>query len=76
MIDAFVSQRDLYQLIEKSIDAENLRFAIFHGLSDNRFKRLDITDARELVGYAPQDDLTELQPRLKGCKTEGKGNFS
>jgi len=65
LLDAFVSQRDLNQLIEKSIEAENLRFAIFNGLSDNRFKRLDITDARELVGYAPQDDLTELQPRLK-----------
>ena len=65
LLDAFVSQRDLNQLIEKSIDTENLRFAIFHGLSENRFKRLDITDARELVGYAPQDDLTGLQPRLK-----------
>ena len=54
MLDAWVSQRDLNQLIEKCIDVENLKFAVFHGLSDNRFKRLDISDARELVGYAPQ----------------------
>lgn len=65
MLDAFVSHRDLNQLIEKCIDVENVRFAVLHGLSDNRFKRLDISDARELVGYAPQDDFTELNPALK-----------
>ena len=65
MLDAWVSQRDLNQLIEKSIDVENLKFAIFHGLSDNRFKRLDISDARALLGYRPQDDLTEINVKLK-----------
>jgi hypothetical protein len=33
-------------------------------LSNNRFKRLDISDARELVGYAPQDDFAEENPQL------------
>ena len=37
-------------------------FAIFHGLSNNTFKRLDISDARELVGYAPEDDLVRDNP--------------
>lgn len=64
MVDAFVSRRDLNQLIERCIDVENLQFAIFNGLSDNLFKRLDLSDARELVGYRPQDDLTELSPDL------------
>lgn len=68
MLDAWVSQRDLNQLIEKCIDNETLTFAIFHGLSDNRFKRLDITDARELVGYAPQDDATKTNPKLRKLK--------
>jgi UDP-glucose 4-epimerase len=68
MLDAFVSQRDLTQLIARCIDDEALRFAIFHGLSDNRFKRLDISDARALVGYAPQDDLTDENVRLKELK--------
>jgi nucleoside-diphosphate-sugar epimerase len=68
MLDAWVSRRDLNQLIEKCIDVENLRFAILHGLSDNRFKRLDISDARELVGYEPQDDLTEINVKLKDLK--------
>lgn len=65
MMDAFVSKRDLNQLIEKSIDVESVKFAILHGLSDNTFKRLDISDARELLGYAPQDDFTRENPLLK-----------
>ncbi len=64
MMDAFVSRRDLTQLICRCIDDERLRFAVFHGLSDNRFKRLDITDARELVGYDPQDDFAAENPAL------------
>ena len=39
-----------------------MRFAIFHGLSNNTFKRLDISDARELVGYAPEDDFVRENP--------------
>lgn len=67
-LDAWVSQRDLNQLIEKCIDVENVKFAILHGLSNNRFKRLDISDARELVGYEPQDDLTEVNPLVRDLK--------
>lgn len=63
-LDAWVSQRDLTHLIDCCIRDETLRYAIFNGLSDNRFKRMDITDARELVGYRPQDDLTVLNPQL------------
>jgi dTDP-4-dehydrorhamnose reductase len=65
MLDAWVSRRDLNQLICRCIDDQALKWAVFHGLSNNRFKRLDITDARELVGYDPQDDLTEENPVLK-----------
>ncbi len=65
MLDAWVSRRDLNQLLVKCVDDEKLKFAIFHGLSDNRFKRLDISNARELVGYAPEDDLTNENPILK-----------
>ncbi len=65
MLDAFVSRRDLTQLIQRCIDVENVRFAILHGLSNNRFKRLDISDARALVGYDPQDDLAAENPVLE-----------
>lgn len=65
MMDAFVSERDLTQLLIRCVNAENIRFAIVHGLSGNRFNRLDISDARTRLGYAPQDDFTEHAPQLK-----------
>jgi NAD(P)-dependent dehydrogenase (short-subunit alcohol dehydrogenase family) len=65
MMDCFVSHRDLNDLIVKCIDDERLKFAIFHGVSDNRFKRLDISDARELLGFFPQDDFTRENPILR-----------
>ncbi len=71
MLDAFVSKRDLNQLIQRCIDADTIRFAIVHGVSDNRFKRLDISDARQLLGYSPEDDLTDLNPRLKDLDFSG-----
>lgn len=65
LVEAFVSQRDLTQLLQLCVDDETLRFAIFNGLSDNRFKRLDITDAREMIGYAPEDDAFKEHPQLR-----------
>jgi len=72
VLDAFVSHRDLIQLFHRCIDVENLKFAIFHGLSDNRFKRLDISDARELVGYAPEDDAARENPKLRATRLATK----
>jgi hypothetical protein len=59
LINAFVSRRDLTQLIHRCVDDERLRFAIVHGLSNNRFNRMNISEARELLGYDPRDDFTE-----------------
>ena len=64
MMDHFVSRQDLNQLLQKAVEAEHLTWAVVNGLSDNRFKRLDITSARELLGYEPSDDLTEMNPEL------------
>ena len=62
----FVSPRDLGQLFHRCIEApDNLRFAILHGVSNNQLKRLDISSARELVGYAPQDDAFALSERVQ-----------
>ena len=59
-MSGFLSARDLNQLLVRCIEAEHVGFAIVHGLSDNRFKRLDITSTRELLGYAPEDDAFAL----------------
>lgn len=59
------SHRDVGQLIRKCIDAQNLPpFVIFFGVSNNKYCILDISNARKLIGYAPQDDAeTFLTPR-------------
>ena len=72
MADAWVSPRDLTQLIQKSIDATHVRFAIVHGVSDCKFKRLDISNARDLLGYDPQDDAFQTNPDLRPLDLRGK----
>lgn len=54
------------QFINRCIDAPDpLRFAVFHGLGNNTFKCLDISDARELVGYASEDDFVAENPQTR-----------
>lgn len=55
-LSTFLSARDLSHLIRQCIEVEDLPYAVFQGVSNNRFKRMDISNARALVGYAPLDD--------------------
>lgn len=56
-LDLTLTYRDLVKLVAASLAApDSLRFGIFHGVSDNRWKRFDISDAREILGYHPEDD--------------------
>lgn len=59
-LSAFVSARDLCHLFVQCIETPDLQFAVLQAVSDNRFKRMDITSTRKLVGYAPQDDSFEV----------------
>lgn len=72
--DVQVSEADITQLITLCVDApEDVRFAIVHGISNNRFKRLDISTTRDLLGYDPEDtpgeeigiqELKEVHPNI------------
>src|SRR6266446_6253097 len=42
------------------IGAPDVQFAVVHGISNNRFKCLDITSTRDLFGYRPEDDAFEI----------------
>jgi dTDP-4-dehydrorhamnose reductase len=64
LMDAFVSRPDLAQLIQRCIDDTTIKFAVLHGLSNNRFNRMDISTPCELIGYDPQDGFTEDSPAL------------
>ncbi|MGV3617607.1 MAG: NAD-dependent epimerase/dehydratase family protein [Fimbriimonas sp.] len=76
MMDAFLSYDDLQQLIERSIDDERVQFAIVHGVSDNRFKRLDISTTRTVLGYQPKDDLARVNPVLRDLELNGLQSHS
>ena len=61
-LGAYLSVRDQVQLFVKSIETENIEdengipFQIFYGISDNSHKFWSITNARKVIGYAPEDD--------------------
>ncbi len=51
----WLSRRDCAALIEAAIDAEDLRWAVVYGISNNPRRFWDIEHARELLGYTPED---------------------
>lgn len=60
-MSAYISPQDLCDLLLKSIQAEDLPpFTILHGISDNRFKRLNLDESKKRVGYAPKSDAFQL----------------
>jgi len=58
---SYISERDMVHLVHRCVEAELSRpFEIVHGVSDNRFKFLDLADTKEKIGYKPQDDGFEF----------------
>ena len=51
----WISYRDTAQLVWRGIESD-LPFGIFYGISGNTRAYWDIANARELLGYAPEDD--------------------
>lgn len=67
-LSKFITDRDMSHLIVQCIEApKDLPFALLHGVSNNRFKRLDITSTRTLVGYEPQDDAFAMFGGVMQC---------
>ncbi|WP_413736516.1 NAD-dependent epimerase/dehydratase family protein [Sodalis sp. RH21] len=60
---AWLSPQDAVRLITRAIEAEDITFFIGYGISDNRFKRFDLSRTREVLGYKPADDaFREFEP--------------
>jgi nucleoside-diphosphate-sugar epimerase len=65
MLSLWVSDRDLCQLLHRCVDApDDLRFTIVQGVSDNQFKRMSIGNAREQLGYAPEDNAFQISTKI------------
>jgi len=55
----WISNRDMAQMIHRSLQAD-VRFGIYYGASGNTPPVLDVSRAREELGYEPQDDVATL----------------
>lgn len=55
-LTTFISKRDMSELLVRCIEVTDVDYAVVHGVSDNRYKFLDMRDTRELLGYTPVDD--------------------
>ncbi len=59
-LSAFLHPDDFNQLLIGCIETENIQYEVLNAISDNRYKRLDITESIEKVGYRPKADAFEL----------------
>jgi uronate dehydrogenase len=59
------SPRDLAQLLIKCLRAD-LPFTVFFGVSNNTGRDRDISNARQLVGYEPEDDAADYRNPSRG----------
>lgn len=65
-LGAYLSARDLQQLVIKSIETEKIEdehgipWQVFYGISNNTRAFWSIANARRVIGYAPEDDSEVL----------------
>ena len=78
-LGAYLSLRDEVELVEKSIEIENIDdeygipFQIFYGVSGNTFGFWSIENARRVIGYDPKDDSAS-RFAAKVAEVLGNGN--
>jgi nucleoside-diphosphate-sugar epimerase len=55
-----LTHRDLVHLVDRCIQApDDIRFDIFYGVSNNKWRFWDISNAQKLIGYSPQDNAEQ-----------------
>lgn len=64
--DYVISQRDMGQLLHKSILAsKKVKYGILSGISDNDHKRMELKFTKKLIGYNPRDDAFKVCRAIK-----------
>ncbi len=53
------SRRDIANLVKSCLDARDVYWAVVYGISDNPRQFWDLSHARELLGYEPEDRAPE-----------------
>lgn len=63
-----LTHRDLVHLVDCALKASpDLRYGVYYGVSANRWRFWDIANARDEIGFNPQDDAERFRP---GAGTE------
>ena len=59
ILSTWLSHRDCVQLVQRSIEAD-VRYGIYYGISGNTRAYWDLQNARQELGYTPQDNSEHL----------------
>jgi uronate dehydrogenase len=62
-LSTWLSPRDMVQLVWRSLEA-SVTYGVYYGISGNSRRRWDITNAREELGYDPEDDAERFAGEL------------
>jgi len=60
----WISPGDMARLVRCAIEAPDIRYEIVYGISKNTRRWRDLTRAREVLGYEPQDDAEAFAAEL------------
>ncbi|WP_191487304.1 NAD-dependent epimerase/dehydratase family protein [Pseudomonas sp. FEN] len=57
-LSTWLSPRDAVQLLQRAIEVEGVQHLVAYGISNNRYKRLDLSETIRVLGYHPMDDAS------------------
>jgi nucleoside-diphosphate-sugar epimerase len=55
-LSAWLSPRDAAELVRAAVEAVGLTFVVANGISANRYRRADLNETMQQLGYRPVDD--------------------
>jgi nucleoside-diphosphate-sugar epimerase len=59
-MDGYLHPDDFNHLLTQCLETSNISFEIVHAISNNLYKRLDLTETRQVFRYQPQADVFKL----------------
>ena len=64
-VAVLLTPRDCVHLVDRCIAApDDVRFAVFYGVSNNKWRIWDTSEAQRLIGYEPQDNMEVWRDQL------------
>jgi hypothetical protein len=60
-LSAWLSPRDAAELVRAAVEAVGFIFVVANGISANRYRRADLKETMQQLGYRPVDDAWQPQ---------------